>query len=290
MGLRLKFNLVLSVVFLLGLAASGFISHNLLHNNAREEVLRNAGVMMEAALSMRTYTVEKVRPSLRASPDEFLPQGVPAFGASQIMTLLRKKYPDYFYKEAALNPTNPANHAVEWETDIVNAFRNSASLKETSGVRQTPGGASLYLARPLTIGDGACLVCHSVPAAAPVAMVKAYGPSNGFGWKLGETIGAQIVAVPMTLPVANANRAFYTFMASLAGVFIVLFISLNLMLSTMIVRPIRDMAAAADRISVGDTEVGDLNAKGQDEVALLARSINRMRVSLAKAIKLISNS
>ena len=62
MGLRLKFNLVLLVVFLLGLGVTGYISRELLYKNAREEVLRTAGVMMEAALSMRSYTVGQVRP------------------------------------------------------------------------------------------------------------------------------------------------------------------------------------------------------------------------------------
>ena len=109
MGLRLKFNLVLLVVFLLGLGISGYISYELLQRNARDEVLRTAGVMMEAALSMRSYTVAHVRPNLRTGEDEFLPQSVPAFSATEIMNLLRKKYPDYAYKEAALNPTNPRN-------------------------------------------------------------------------------------------------------------------------------------------------------------------------------------
>ena len=64
MGLRLKFNLVLLVVFVLGLGVTGYVSYELLHRNARDEVLRNAGVMMEAALSMRGYTVGQVRPNL----------------------------------------------------------------------------------------------------------------------------------------------------------------------------------------------------------------------------------
>ncbi len=290
MGLRLKFNLVLSVVFLLGLSVSGFISYNLLQQNARDEVLRSAGVMMEAALSMRTYTVEKVRPALRVSADEFLPQSVPAFGATQIMNLLHKKYPDYAYKEAALNPTNPTDRAVEWEADIINAFRGNEGMREASGTRMTPSGLSLYLARPLQIKDPACLVCHTTPDIAPPAMVKAYGPSNGYGWKLNEIIGAQVVSVPMSLPIANANRAFYTFMGSLAGVFVVLFIILNLMLSMMIIRPIRSMAATADRISVGKLDMPELAESGKDEVALLARSFNRMRRSLEKAIRLIDEA
>lgn len=290
MGLRLKFNLVLSFVFLLGLGVSGYISYDLLHRNAREEVVRSAGVMMEAALSMRTYTVEKVRPVLRVLSDEFLPQSVPAYGATQIMSLLHKKYPDYFYKEAALNPTNPSDRATEWEADIINAFRNNEALRETSGTRMTPNGPSLYLARPLQIKDAACLVCHTTPDLAPAAMVKAYGPSNGYGWKLNEIIGAQVVSVPMTLPVSNANRAFNTFMLSLTGVFLVLFVILNVMLSVMIVRPIRHMSAAADKISMGEMDSAALPESGKDEVALLAKSFNRMRRSLEKAIKLIDTN
>jgi HAMP domain-containing protein len=290
MGLRLKFNLVLLVVFVLGLGVSGYISYDLLHRNARDEVVRNAGVMMEAALSMRAYTVSDVRPKLQDFGDDvFLPQSVPAFAATEIMSLLRKKYPDYSYKEATLNPTNPRNRAVEWESDIVGVFRNDPQRLEITGSRDTPTGRSLYLARPLQIKDAACLNCHTTAETAPPAMVKLYGPNNGFGWKHNEVVGAQLVSVPMALPIRNANNAFYTFMLSLTGVFVVLFIVLNAMLSMLIVRPITRMSAAADKISTGDMNIPELADKGRDEVALLARSFNRMRRSLEKAISLIDD-
>jgi HAMP domain-containing protein len=287
MGLRLKFNLVLFVVFLAGLGVSGYISYKLLHNTAREDVLGNAGVMMEAALSMRAYTVGQVRDKLAQKEDEFLPQSVPAFAATEIMNQLRKKYPGYAYKEAALNPTNPRDRAVEWEADIVNEFRGSPTRSEISGTRSTPTGTSLYLARPFQIKDPACLGCHNTPEFAPASMVKLYGPNNGFGWKLNEVIGAQIVSVPMSIPIENADRAFYTFIGSLAGVFVVLFIILNLMLSFLIVRPITQMSDAADRISTGDLDIPELADSGRDEVSVLAKSFNRMRRSLEKAISLI---
>jgi len=287
MGLRLKFNLVLLVVFLAGLGVSGYISYDLLHNTARKDVLTNAGVMMEAALSMRAYTVGQVRDRLAQKEGEFLPQSVPAFAATEIMNQLRTKYPGYAYKEAALNPTNPRDRAVEWEADIVNEFRSNPSRSELSGIRSTPTGMSLYLARPFQIKDPACLACHTTPEIAPAAMVKLYGPNNGFGWKQNEIIGAQIVSVPMSIPIDNANRAFYTFIGSLAGVFVVLFIILNMMLSFLIVRPITQMSYAADKISTGDMDIPELADSGRDEVALLARSFNRMRRSLEKAISLI---
>jgi protein-histidine pros-kinase len=287
MGLRLKFNLVLLAVFVIGLGVTGYVSYELLHRNAREEVLRNAGVMMEASLSMRSYTVGQVRPNLAVDPDKFLPQSVPAFGATEIMTLLRKKYPDYAYKEAALNPTNPRNRAVEWETDIVNAFRNDPSRGEISGMRDTPTGRSLYLARPFQIKDPACLACHTSAEMAPAAMVKIYGTNNGFGWKLNEVIGAQIVSVPMDLPIRNANHAFVTFMSSLTVVFAVLFVILNMMLSALIVQPITQLSRAADQISKGRLDAAAFPEGGKDEVSQLGQAFNRMRRSLEKAIALI---
>jgi methyl-accepting chemotaxis protein len=150
----------------------------------------------------------------------------------------------------------------------------------------TATGPMLYIARPIQIKDPACLACHSVPAAAPASMIKLYGESNGFGWKHQEIVGAQVVSVPMTLPIKNANNAFMTFMGSLAAIFVVTFVVLNIMLSVMIIRPIARMSASADKISQGDFNVPEFG-KGSDEISVLGTSFNRMRRSLQKALKLI---
>jgi protein-histidine pros-kinase len=243
--------------------------------------------MMEASLSMRHYTVTRVRPLLPYDADKFLPESVPAFAATEIMTLLRKKYPDFSYKEAALNPTNARNRAVEWEEDIINAFRADPARGEISGMRETPTGRSLYLARPFQIKDTGCLACHTTADTAPPAMVRIYGPNNGFGWKENEVIGAQIVSVPMGVPMRNANRAFVTFMTSLAVVFAALFVILNIMLTQLIIEPMTRLSEAAEQISKGKDDVPDLLAQGADEVAQLGQAFNRMRRSLEKAISLI---
>jgi methyl-accepting chemotaxis protein len=288
MGLRLKFNLVLIVVFLAGFGAAGYISRQLLLDSAREQVLREARLMMEAAISVRSYTVSQIQPHLIKQLEEvFLPQTVPAYAATETINTIQKKYRDYGYKEAALNPTNPRDRATDWEADIINDFRQHSELKELVSERISPTGRTLFIAKPLTITYAACLQCHSVPAAAPPTMVKIYGEANGFGWKHMETIGAQVVTVPMDVPIASADRAFVTFMASLAGVFGVVFIVLNVMLSWLIVRPIRKMSMAADRISTGDFDVPEFSDKGKDEVSVLGSSFNRMRRSLEKAMQMI---
>ncbi len=290
MGLRLKFNLVLVVVFLAGFAAAGFVSRELLQENARDEVVRDARLMLEAASSMRTYTVDQIRPHLIKQLEEvFLPQTVPAYAATETINTLRKKYTEYSYKEATLNPTNPRNRTADWEADVVNRFRNYPEIKEIVSERQSSTGRSLFIAKPIQITNPACLQCHSTAAAAPPTMTKIYGEANGFGWKQNEIVGAQMVSVPMDVPLQKAERALTTFMASLAAVFVTVFIVLNIMLSWLIVRPIRRMSQSADKISTGEFGEPEFNEKGKDEVAVLGASFNRMRRSLEKAMQMIGD-
>ena len=288
MRLTTKFNLVLFAVFSIGLAIAGYISHTVLHKHAREEVLTHASMMMEAALAIRGYTVKEIRPLLTLQMKrEFLPQSVPSYAATQNFKTVREKYPEYTYKEAALNPTNPNDRATDWETDIIQIFRNDTETPELSGERETPTGKSLYYARPIKIANKNCLTCHSTADAAPETMIKLYGSSNGFGWHLDEVVGSQIVSVPLAVPLAKAQEEFVIFMASLIAIFVVIFIVINIMLSQIVVKRVRAMAHVADDISTGHMDVAEFMVNGKDEIADLSRSFNRMRLSLEKAMKIL---
>jgi HAMP domain-containing protein len=288
MKLIWKFNLVLFGIFALGFAVAGYVSWNALRENAREEVLQNARLMMEAALSSRDYTTTQVKPLLKEQLQHtFLPQSVPAYAATEQFNELRKKHPNYTYKEATLNPSNPRNRATDWETDVVNNFRRTATLTEMVGERDTPVGRSLYLARPIQVTSPACLDCHNTPAAAPQTMVALYGTANGFGWKMGEVIGAQIVSVPMSVPIARAAHAFKAFMTSLAAVFVAIFVLLNVMLYTMVIRPVTRLAGIADQVSLGNLEAGEFKPRSRDEIGVLTGAMGRMKASLVQAIKML---
>jgi HAMP domain-containing protein len=288
MRLTTKFNLVLFAVFSIGLAIAGYVSHTVLQKHAREEVLTHAGMMMEAAMAIRGYTVKEIRPLLTLQMKrEFLPQSVPSYAATQNFQSVREMYPEYTYKEAALNPTNPRDHATDWEADIIQIFRNDPETGEIDGERETPLGKSLYYARPIKIANKGCLTCHSTVDAAPETMIKLYGSSNGFGWKLDEVVGAQVVSVPLSVPLAKAREEFVIFMASLIAIFVVIFIVINVMLGQVVVKRVRAMAHAADDISTGNMEVPEFSVKGKDEIADLNRSFNRMRRSLEKAMQML---
>jgi protein-histidine pros-kinase len=289
MKLIVKFNLVFVLVFLLGLAAAATVSDQLLQRNARDEIVLNARLVMEGALAARAYTSTQVGPLLQTQMKyTFLPQSVPAYSANEIFDVVRKTFPDYAYKEAVLNPTNPRNRANDWEADIVNQFRNASDRPEMVGERETPTGKSFYIARPMQIKAEACLYCHSTVDAAPKTLVDKYGPANGFGWKLNEVIGAQIVSVPTEVPIARANRAFRTFMLSLTAVFAFIFIALNLMLWYLVIRPVTRLSKLADQVSQGENmEAPDFEVTSSDEIGVLTQSFNRMKKSLVQAMKML---
>jgi len=290
MRLTTKFNLVLLIVFTLGLGAAGYVSYTVLHKHAREEVLDHAGMMMEAALAIRGYTVKEIRPLLALQMKrDFLPQTVPSYAATQNFATVRETYPEYTYKEAALNPTNPRDSATDWETDIIHAFRNNPELAEISGERLTPTGKSLYYARPIRIKNKNCLTCHSTVDAAPETMIKLYGEQHGFGWQMDEVVGSQIVSVPLSLPLEKARQEFLIFMASLVVIFLLIFIVINIMLHRLIISRVREMAHISDEISTGHDDVPAFDDTGKDEISDLNKSFTRMRRSLEKAMKMLED-
>ena len=290
MGLLAKFNLVMLLVFVFGMTGAGFVSYDVLQNNAREEVLHTAGIIMEGAMAARNYTIEEIKPLLTADlRKEFLPQTVPAYAAMRNVHGLRQKYPEYTYKEATLNPTNPASRATEWETGVIEHFRNNNAAEELIGEHQTAAGPMLYIAKPIQIKTQDCLLCHGKIEDAPKTMIERYGDANGFGWKMNEVVGSQLVNVPMSVPLARAEKTFSAFMISLGAVLLITFIILNVLLQKIVIKPVRKMSSIAHDVSMGKTDVPECDAHGKDEISTLAESFNRMRRSLVNAMQMLDD-
>lgn len=290
MQILAKFNLMLITVFALGLIAVSVVTDAQFKKSAQTQVVDNARIMMETALATRHYTDTQITPILHSpNPHEFLAQTVPFYAATEVFNDLHAKYPDYQYKEATLNPTNPRDRATDWEADVVNQFRSNTSQEEIIGVRQSALGPSLYLSHPIRVSEATCLKCHSVPSEAPAPMLAKYGTNGGFDWHQGDVVGAQIVSVPMTLPETMARKSFFALIWSLVAVFAAALLVINMMLTLLVIRPVLRLSTAADAISQGTMETEDLPVRGHDEIAGLAASFNRMQRSLKHAMALLDD-
>jgi HAMP domain-containing protein len=287
MSLLLRINAALAGVFLLAFALAGYVCWTMLESNAQREVLAEAGLMMDSAAAVRSYTSNEILPLISARmKEQFPPQSVPSYAATQNFLHFHEHHPDYAYKEATLNPTNPRDRAAEWEGDIIQRFRNDAQTRQVVGVRDTPMGKSLYMARPIRAAPE-CLVCHSVPSAAPPSLIARYGGDNGFGWQPNEVVAAQVVSVPFASATANADKDFRAFMLLLVSVFAASFVVVNILLYRLVVRPVRRIALVADQVSQGDMSAPEFPRGGAPEIASVTRSFERMRKSLEKAMRLL---
>ena len=290
MKLLAKFNLLLIVVFGLGLALIAVNARSFLMDDAKKEVLNQAELIAASAGATRSYTEEEISPILENTPQHantFLPQTIPFYAATVTFNRLRKSFPDYTYKEATLNPTNLVDRAEDWQADIINYFRNNSGEKQLVGERDSAVGPSLYLARPIVAETG-CLTCHSVPSLAPRAMIKHYGTQNGFGWKANEIVAAQIVSVPMSVPIKIANEGFRNLLITLGSIFLATIVLIDLGMYFIVIRPLRKVSASADLISTGDIDQPPLPVKGKDEIAQVTTSFNRMQTSLKKAMEMLN--
>lgn len=290
--LSLKLNLLLGIILLLLTVTSGVILSRVLQSYAEQVVADQASMLIETMNSIRHYTDTQINPELssRLETEEiFLPQTVPAYSAREVFEHLRldDRYNQFFYKEATLNPTNLRDKADQFEANIIKSFQNSAE-KQKQGFRSIPGGEIFYIARPLKIEKESCLRCHGNPQQAPASLISTYGSKNGFGWKLNEIIGAQIISVPASQVFEDARQSSYLVIGTVFIVLIIAIVLLNLFLKFTVIDPINKMSHLSKKLSTGDMDV-EFEQKSKDEIGILAASLNRLKVSLKMAIEMLEN-
>ena len=105
-----------------------------------------------------------------------------------------------------------------------------------------------------------------------------------------EIIGAQIVSVPMAVPIARATQSFRTFMLSLLGVFVLVIVLLNIMLYTIVIRRVTKLSRIADQVSLGNMDAGEFKTKSKDEIGVLTEALSRMKASVVQAMNMLDGS
>ncbi|MBD2101789.1 DUF3365 domain-containing protein [Leptolyngbya sp. FACHB-261] len=287
-----RFNLILALVFMLGITISGAALSSVLQQRAQAEVTSQALLLIQAMNSVRSYTSNHIKPLLapQLEPETtFTAETVPAYSATEVFENLRQSedYKNFFYKEATLNPTNLRDKADDFESKLVERFRSEPNTPEISGFRALPGGQMFYIARPLAVSQKSCLQCHSKPEVAPKSLVETYGAENGFGWQLNEIVATQVISVPADDVLASANRSLSLIMSILIGIFAVVILLINLLLRRSVIWRIRRMAKVAQEVSTGKTST-DFEQDCGDEIGALGIAFNRMKSSLEIAMRLLS--
>ncbi len=273
--------LITSFIIALVIGAGG--AYVILHERALQRTAEEAGRLLTVATAVRSYTSEHVAPALK-SDDKFHAVTVPAFAAQSIYRIVRGYYADYNYREPAFRPTNPDDLPGPFEAELLNRFRSNPEVKEITGVRKEGKKNVYYLARPIKAQE-ACLQCHDTPQRAPAALVAKYGPNNGFGWKLDEVVAMQSLTIPAAAELRGTGEVAMMIAGGLLIVFLITYFVLTVSIESLVVRPLRALAQAADAASTGTDTSTALPVTGAEEIRSIAAAIERLRTSLGKSLQ-----
>lgn len=286
MKLQTRLELVILIIFVCGWVTAGATTYALEQQNARKEVVHNAQVLLNTAVAARGYTSNEITPLLKeVEREEFIPQTVPSYAAQQLFNRLDQEYQDYNYVERALNPTNPKDIAEGWQVELIQEFIKNPQLPEIVGERVARSGNNfLYVAQPIQIKQQSCLQCHSSPEVAPPELIKTYGDSKGFGWKLNEIVGTRLISVPMSVPQQRANETVFSFLLLLASILLIAYTAVSLIVRRWVISPLDSIACIVEELSLSQVGGSQLPEERGDEIGKLSKSINRLLISLGKAL------
>ncbi|MEH2075835.1 MAG: DUF3365 domain-containing protein [Nostoc sp.] len=289
--LATKFTLLLLLVFVGAIAVSGFALSHALEQKAEAEIGYRSQIIAETMNSVRNYTNTHINPLLTPMMDTqatFIPERIPSFAVREVFENLRKneEYKDFLYKDANLNPTNLRDKADVFETELIERFRKEPGLKNISGFRDSYDEKMFYNARPFSINNPTCLHCHSTPEVAPKSQIASYGSENGFGWKLNEILGTQIIYLPAKQVFDDAHRAFVLFISLFIIIFALMILLINYLLKRNVLQPLKPMAQLAQKLSMNEISVEEAKefdrekltsiVQRHDELGQLGRVFQRM--------------
>jgi HAMP domain-containing protein len=273
-------------VFLLALLGGVGGFYLLLRHEAMDDAEKEARNLMAYALAVRDYTATHITDKLGGThtANTFFEEAVPSYSSRTVFAHVGGKATQYTFRQPTLNPTSSADLPTPFETEVIEHFRSNPKLTETTGVRDTAEGQIFYLAQPVRITDPACLDCHSTPERAPPAMIAKYGPYRGFNWSLNETVGALVLSVPLTEQLKGVLGLVGILTAGLLIVFATAWFAVSSVLDRLLIRPLKQLAEAAESASLSAAPVADIQDGGVHEVGRIANAISRLRISLGKAM------
>ncbi|MES2949864.1 MAG: diguanylate cyclase [Pseudomonadota bacterium] len=278
MSFRILFNLILAGCFgLFWLCSTLFFDYKINYLST-DAVSAEAKLHMQASLAIREYTQEHVKPYFDKRPElGFETISLPAFASMQTLDLLYRHYPGYRYREAVLNPTNAKNLAQPWEQTLITRYQQSPAGTDQVELLPSEDGLSLHAVKPIRITNATCLMCHGRPQDAPPNVRAHYPGLGGFGWKMNEVVGAQIVTVPKQDHLARFQSVRQSFNLAFLVIFGSLFVLLNVLLNRFVLNPLQSNNSALSSMAATDALTGVANRRAFDHG--LTREIERARAS-----------
>jgi signal transduction histidine kinase len=286
-SLTAKFMVGLAVILLCAISALSLLTYSYLKKMYIQEAYEKTDIVLGHIDATMEYARDELRPQIfHALPGNvFIKQVMSSsFINRGIMKRFKERFPRYLYRRVAIDPMNPANKADAFEKSFIMQFRdNPASTKEWKGL-VTRNGEDYFLHLKAIVMEEQCLLCHGDPALSPESITLHYGRVHGRNRKVGEVIGVESIAAPVSETFQQLRHvALSFFLVGIAGM-AVLFASLNYFHYRLAVVPLKRVSSFFKEVVDGHRGLDvHFESRDYDEVNELAESFNRMMGYLTKS-------
>ncbi len=288
MSIRTRFLLLIGILSLLATLGIAYASYQFSVNSAVEEAKAKGQIVFDYIESSRQYYKQHQRKLIMEliPKNEFIPELQSGFTLTRgVAETFLKKNPDYVFKQASLDPLHLPNKADKDDLEIINTFKKQPNKKYDDG-RITKNGKSYYFfAKPIKVEEEKCLRCHGDPVNAPEEQKRIYGTEHGYNWKLGDIASAYIVYVPLQKAFDLAKKESFNLVFIGAVIVAVMMAVLWFFFNLYIISPISMLEKRATEISLGKNLSETIATSTNDEIGSLARSIDRLRISVEKMLQ-----
>jgi len=289
LGIRAKFISMMAVMGIIALIGIGYGAYTFSLQNSMKEADTKAKMMEAYVKAGQSYFMKEQRPLINAlvEADRFYPELQSGFGITRriLDQVQEESLQGFQFKQASLVPHHPPNKADLFEQKVIKRFQVE-NKQELTGTVEKKGKPFYYRSRPIKMGED-CLECHKDPVDAPKDLLELYG-TDGFdkNFKAGDIFAAYMVYIPLGPAIDAAKTQAAILFAGGALMTVVGLLFIYFFLDKRIVKPLTELSARTQEVSVGrNLDTSLLSAKMKDEVETLARSIDRLRISLVKMLK-----
>ena len=279
----IKLKLLVSIGLIVLIFSTIFLhrTYILVTSNIENFTKQQLSLSLNFDLAIREYVAEKVRPiTLSLVPEgKFMPETMStSFVARNIFEKVRKTFPDYIIKFSSDNPRNPVNKAGSEELNMIKYFNDNPGEKIWTG-EITMGGKQYFANFSAMRMEKPCLRCHGDPADAPVELIERYGSTASFHLPLGKIVGLDTIAIPSDIVTEKLWDEIFNNFGVLGVEILLLIISLALIFKFVITDRLTKITEhfiytegqEKDVVEIGTIEIG-----GNDEIATLTRSFNKL--------------
>jgi signal transduction histidine kinase len=285
--LTVKFMLGLGVILLCVISVLSYLTYAYLKKIYIREAYEKTDIVLGHIDATMEYARDELRPQIfHALPgDIFIKQVMSSsFMNMGIMKRFKQRFPRYIYRRVAIDPMNPANKADAFEEGYIKRFQNDRKSKMEWRGLVTRNGEDYFLHLKGIVMEEQCLLCHGDPEASPESITLHYGRVHGRHWKVGEVVGAESIAAPVSETFRQLRQvALSFFLFGIAGM-AALFAGLNFFHYRLAVVPLKRVSSFFREVVDGHRGLDiQFEEHDYDEIKEMSESFNRMMGYLKKS-------